>query len=38
MKVKPSVRAICDHCKVIRRDGHVMVICDSNPRHRQRQG
>ena len=33
MKVKPSG----DKCKVIRRHGRVMVICD-NPRHKQRQG
>jgi large subunit ribosomal protein L36 len=38
MKVKPSVKPICDHCKVIRRNGRVMVICKSNPRHKQRQG
>jgi large subunit ribosomal protein L36 len=38
MKVKPSVKPICDHCKVIRRHGVVMVICKSNPRHKQRQG
>lgn len=37
MKVKPSVKKICDKCKVIRRHGVVMVICD-NPRHKQRQG
>ena len=37
MKVKPSVKKICDNCKVIRRHGRVMVICD-NPRHKQRQG
>ena len=37
MKVKPSVNKICDNCKVIRRHGRVMVICD-NPRHKQRQG
>ncbi|MBN9021640.1 MAG: 50S ribosomal protein L36 [Rhizobiales bacterium] len=30
--------AACDHCKVIRRNGRVMVICKSNPRHKQRQG
>ncbi|MDU6337992.1 MAG: 50S ribosomal protein L36 [Cutibacterium granulosum] len=28
---------MCDKCKVIRRHGRVMVICD-NPRHKQRQG
>ena len=27
MKVKPSVKKICDSCKVIRRHGRVMVIC-----------
>ncbi len=32
MKVKPSVKKICDNCKVIRRHGRVMVICE-NPRH-----
>lgn len=37
MKVHPSVKPICDNCKVIRRHGVVMVIC-SNPRHKQRQG
>jgi len=37
MKVKPSVKRICDKCKVIRRHGRVMVICD-NARHKQRQG
>jgi large subunit ribosomal protein L36 len=37
MKVKPSVKKICDNCKLIRRHGRVMVICE-NPRHKQRQG
>jgi large subunit ribosomal protein L36 len=37
MKVHPSVKKMCDKCKVIRRHGRVMVICD-NPRHKQRQG
>ena len=37
MKVKPSVKKMCDKCRVIRRRGVVMVIC-SNPRHKQRQG
>ncbi len=37
MKVKPSVKKICDKCKVIRRHGRVMVICE-NLRHKQRQG
>ncbi|NIR37639.1 MAG: 50S ribosomal protein L36 [Actinobacteria bacterium] len=37
MKVRTSVKKICDKCKVINRRGRVMVICD-NPRHKQRQG
>ena len=37
MKVQPSVKKICDSCKVIRRRGVVRVIC-TNPRHKQRQG
>ena len=37
MKVNPSVKRICEKCKVIRRHGTVRVICE-NPRHKQRQG
>jgi large subunit ribosomal protein L36 len=37
MKVKPSVKKVCDKCKVIRRHGRVQVICE-NARHKQRQG
>ncbi len=32
MKVRPSVKKICEKCKVIKRKGKVMVICD-NPKH-----
>ena len=37
MKVKPSVKRICEKCKIIKRKGRVMVICE-NPKHKQRQG
>lgn len=37
MKVRPSVKKMCDKCKIIRRHGKVLVICE-NPRHKQRQG
>ena len=37
MKVKPSVNKMCDKCKIIRRNGKVLVICE-NPKHKQRQG
>jgi large subunit ribosomal protein L36 len=37
MKVRPSVKKVCDKCKVVRRKGVVRIIC-ANPRHKQRQG
>jgi large subunit ribosomal protein L36 len=37
MKVRTSVKKICDKCKVIRRQGVVRIICD-NPKHKQKQG
>jgi large subunit ribosomal protein L36 len=37
MKVRASVKKICDKCKVIHRQGVVRVIC-VNPKHKQRQG
>ncbi len=37
VKVRPSVKPMCEKCKVIRRHRRVIVICD-NPRHKQRQG
>ncbi len=37
MKVRASVKKICEHCKIIRRKGRVRVIC-KNPKHKQRQG
>nr|AYQ94213.1 ribosomal protein L36 [Borodinellopsis texensis] len=37
MKVRASVKKICENCRVIRRKGKIMVIC-TNPKHKQRQG
>jgi len=37
MKVRSSVKKICDKCRIIKRKGIVRIIC-SNPRHKQRQG
>ncbi|MBU0466510.1 MAG: 50S ribosomal protein L36 [Nanoarchaeota archaeon] len=42
MKVRPSVKKICNKCKIVRRRGKksstkVIVSCE-NPRHKQRQG
>lgn len=38
MKVRSSVKRICERCKIVRRKGKVYVICSGNPRHKQRQG
>ena len=35
MKVRPSVKPMCEKCKIIRRKGRVMVICE-NPKHNWR--
>ena len=37
MKVRSSVKRICENCKLIKRHGKLLVIC-TNPRHKQRQG
>jgi len=36
MKVRASVKRICEYCKIVRRKGVVRVIC-TNPRHKQKQ-
>lgn len=37
MKVRASVKRICNKCKIVRRKGVLRVICE-NKRHKQRQG
>lgn len=37
MKVRPSVKPMCEKCRIIRRHKAVLVICQ-NKRHKQRQG
>ncbi|MBI4201244.1 MAG: 50S ribosomal protein L36 [Chloroflexi bacterium] len=37
MKVRASVKRLCDKCKVVRRERVVRVIC-VNRKHMQRQG
>ena len=36
MKVRPSVKPICEKCKIIKRKGRIMVICE-NPKHKTSQ-
>jgi large subunit ribosomal protein L36 len=37
MKVRSSVKRICENCKIVRREGVLRVIC-TNPKHKQKQG
>jgi large subunit ribosomal protein L36 len=37
MKVRSSVKKMCENCKVVKRHGRVYIICE-NPKHKQRQG
>ena len=37
MKVRPSIKKFCEHCRIIKRHGKILVIC-INPKHKQRQG
>ena len=37
MKVRASVRKICDKCKIVRRKWVIRVICSVDPKHKQRQ-
>lgn len=38
MKVRASVRKMCEKCYFVRRKGRLYVMCSSNPKHKQRQG
>ena len=38
MKVRASVRLMCDSCRFVRRKGRLYVICKKSPKHKQRQG
>jgi large subunit ribosomal protein L36 len=37
MKVRSSIKKICEKCKIVKRKGIIYVIC-ANPKHKQRQG
>lgn len=38
MKVRASVKPMCEACRVIKRNGKVMVICSKKAKHKQVQG
>src|ERR1700722_11645507 len=35
MKVRSSVKVMCDGCCVVKRKGKVYIICSKNPKHKQ---
>ncbi|CAO3638700.1 unnamed protein product [Cunninghamella blakesleeana] len=37
MKVKSSVKKLCDGCTTVRRKGRLYVVCSKNPKHKQKQ-
>ncbi|KAG0317669.1 hypothetical protein BGZ97_005047 [Linnemannia gamsii] len=38
MKVRASVKKICEGCSSVKRRGRVFIICSKNQKHKQRQG
>ncbi|KAI3893473.1 hypothetical protein MKX03_022801 [Papaver bracteatum] len=38
MKVRSSVKKMCEFCRTVKRRGKVFVLCTANPKHKQRQG
>lgn len=38
VKVRSSVKRMCNGCQVVRRKGKLRVICKSDPKHKQVQG
>ncbi|QJC34145.1 50S ribosomal protein L36 [Enterobacteriaceae endosymbiont of Donacia cinerea] len=38
MKVRTSIKKLCRHCKIIRRNRVIYVFCKIDPKHKQRQG
>ncbi|KAF4605193.1 hypothetical protein EYR40_003976 [Pleurotus pulmonarius] len=35
MKVRSSVKVMCEGCHVVKRKGRVYVVCSKNPKHKQ---
>jgi large subunit ribosomal protein L36 len=38
MKVRTSVKKMCDSCRIVKRNGVVRVYCVRSTKHKQRQG
>ena len=37
MKIRPSVKPMCEKCRIIKRKGGVMVSCE-DPKEKQKEG
>nr|YP_010451537.1 ribosomal protein L36 [Schizaea pusilla]UTV01528.1 ribosomal protein L36 [Schizaea pusilla] len=37
MKIRASIRRMCEKCRLIRRRRQIVIVC-VNPKHKQRQG
>ena len=35
MKVRSSVKVMCEGCNVVKRKGRVYIVCSKNPKHKQ---
>lgn len=38
MKVRASVKPQCPYCKPVKRKGVYRMICERDPKHKQKQG
>lgn len=38
MKVRSSIKKLCEYCHVIKRKGNLFIICKKNLKHKQKQG
>ncbi|MFA5000934.1 MAG: 50S ribosomal protein L36 [Candidatus Paceibacterota bacterium] len=37
MKIRSTIKKRCAKCKMVKRRGHLYIICPSKPRHKQKQ-
>ncbi|MCX6713625.1 MAG: 50S ribosomal protein L36 [Candidatus Vogelbacteria bacterium] len=37
MKIKSTIKKRCAGCKMVKRRGHLYIICKTKPRHKQKQ-
>ncbi|KIY52695.1 hypothetical protein FISHEDRAFT_34654 [Fistulina hepatica ATCC 64428] len=35
MKVRTSIKRLCEHCQIVKRKGRLYVICSANAKHKQ---